>query len=221
MAVGVLRDGSPVIASGGGTVRVWRLADGTPLAHPLDLSEPAWVVALHDNIIVPRGRAGTSPSTSQPLDDPCEIASCSAAPADRHDHRIMAGYPVQRRRPPVITREAARRPARDSGTLSGTSAEEEQMTGKIMPLRERDTSTIQAGADAFLPSPRYANPNTRRGYTGVLDRLLAGLGAQPARWPRSAGRNWPTRRGWRTPLATVLPEVPICRRPGCHAIMPR
>ena len=51
------------------------------------------------------------------------------------------------------------------------------MTGKIMPLRERDTSTIQAAADAFLSSPRYANPNTRRGYTGVLDRVLAGLGA--------------------------------------------
>ena len=51
------------------------------------------------------------------------------------------------------------------------------MTGKIMPLRERDTSTVQAAADAFLSLPRYANPNTRRGYTGVLDRLLAGLGA--------------------------------------------
>ena len=37
-------------------------------------------------------------------------------------------------------------------------------TGKITPLRERDTSTIQALADAFLFSPRYANPNTRRGY---------------------------------------------------------
>ena len=94
-----------------------------------------------------------------------------------HQTVIMAGYPVQRGRPPVIMREAARRRARDSGTLSGTSAEEEQMTGKIMPLRERDTSTIQAAADAFLSSPRYANPNTRRGYTGVLDRLLAGLGA--------------------------------------------
>ena len=45
------------------------------------------------------------------------------------------------------------------------------------PLRERDTSTVQAAADAFLSSPRYANPNTRRGYTGVLDRLLARLGA--------------------------------------------
>ena len=51
------------------------------------------------------------------------------------------------------------------------------MTGKIMPLRERDTSTAQAAADAFLSSPRYANPNTRRGYTGVPGRLLAGLGA--------------------------------------------
>jgi len=39
------------------------------------------------------------------------------------------------------------------------------------------TSTVQALAGAFLSSPRYANPNTRRGYTGVLDRLLAGLGA--------------------------------------------
>ena len=51
------------------------------------------------------------------------------------------------------------------------------MTGIIMPLRERDTTTVQTAADAFLSSPRYANPNTRRGYTGVLDRLLAGLGA--------------------------------------------
>ena len=89
----------------------------------------------------------------------------------------MAGYPVQRGHPSAITLQAARRRLRDSGTLSGTSAEEEQMTGKIMPLRERDTSTIQAAADAFLSSPRYANPNTRRGYTGVLDRLLGGLGA--------------------------------------------
>ena len=95
------------------------------------------------------------------------------------DARIMAGYPVQRGHPSAITLQAARRRLRHSGTLSGTSAEEEQMTGKIMPLRERDTTTVQAAADAFLSSPRYANPNTRRGYTGVLDRLLAGLGASP------------------------------------------
>ncbi len=51
------------------------------------------------------------------------------------------------------------------------------MTGKIMPLRERDTTTVQAAAGAFLSSPRYASPNTRRGYTGVPGRLLAALGA--------------------------------------------
>jgi len=65
-------------------------------------------------------------------------------------HRIMAGYPVQRGHPPVITREAARRRLRDSGTLSGTSAEEEQNDRENLPLRERDAGTIQAAADAFL-----------------------------------------------------------------------
>jgi hypothetical protein len=49
------------------------------------------------------------------------------------------------------------------------------MTEKIMPLHERDTSTSQAAADAFLSSPRYANPNTHRGCTSVLYRLLAAL----------------------------------------------
>jgi hypothetical protein len=90
--------GHPVIASGGDdTVRVWRLADGTLFADPLDLSEPVWGgVALHGNIIV-TAVGGTSRSTSQPLHDPYEIASCSAASADRYDHRIMAGYPVHRR----------------------------------------------------------------------------------------------------------------------------
>ena len=53
------------------------------------------------------------------------------------------------------------------------------MTGKIMPLRERDAGTVQAAAGPFLSSPRYANPNTRRGYTGVPGRLLAALGASP------------------------------------------
>ena len=54
VAVGALPDGTPVIVSGGGdgTVRVWRLADGTPLAHPLDLSESVQGIALHRNLIV-------------------------------------------------------------------------------------------------------------------------------------------------------------------------
>jgi integrase len=46
----------------------------------------------------------------------------------------------------------------------------------VTALRERDTTTLQAAVDAFLSSPRCVNPNTRRGYAGVLDRLLAELG---------------------------------------------
>ena len=52
-----------------------------------------------------------------------------------------------------------------------------------MPLRQRDTSTVQAAADAFLSSPRYANPNTRRGYTGVLAAARP-RSCQPARTAR-------------------------------------
>ena len=103
---------------------MWRLADGTLLAHPLDLSEPVWGVALHGNIIVTA--VGGDIAIHQPsLHDPYEIASCSAASADRYDHRIMAGYQVQRGRPPVITPDVVRHPMRDSDTLSGTSAAEE------------------------------------------------------------------------------------------------
>ena len=54
VAAGALPDGTPVIISGGGddTVRVWRLADGTPVGEPLHL--PEWVqgVVVHGNIIV-------------------------------------------------------------------------------------------------------------------------------------------------------------------------
>ena len=35
-----------------------------------------------------------------------------------------------------------------------------------MPLCERGTRTIEAAADASLSSPRYANWNTCRSYTG-------------------------------------------------------
>jgi integrase len=47
---------------------------------------------------------------------------------------------------------------------------------KITALRERSTTT-QTAVDAFLSSPRCANPNTRRSCTGVLDRLLTHLDA--------------------------------------------
>ena len=49
VAVGALPDGTPVIVSGGGlgdsTVRVWRLADGTPVGDPLP-GHDGWVTAV-------------------------------------------------------------------------------------------------------------------------------------------------------------------------------
>ena len=108
-----------------------------------------------------------------------------------------------------------------------------------MPLRERDTSTIQAAADAFLSSPRHASPNTGRGYTGVLDRLLAGLGASrplaevsgeelagllehlreqraPATWNRNRGAVAAWRAASRLP-APVLPASAERRREHLNA----
>ena len=66
VAAGALPDGTPVIVSGGddGTVRVWRLADGTPLVPPLDLPEPVRAVAVHGNVIVTA--AGADIAVHQP-----------------------------------------------------------------------------------------------------------------------------------------------------------
>jgi len=60
VAVGALPDGTPVIVSGGSdrTVRAWRLADGTPLAHPLDLSESGGGIAPSRQYHRHPGRAG-------------------------------------------------------------------------------------------------------------------------------------------------------------------
>ena len=48
--------GAPVIVSGGGygdrTVRVWRLADGTPLVPPLYLPESIRAGTVHGTVIV-------------------------------------------------------------------------------------------------------------------------------------------------------------------------
>jgi hypothetical protein len=46
------------------------------------------------------------------------------------------------------------------------------MTGKSCRCAN-GTSTIQAAADAFLSSPRYANRNIRRGYTDNLGHWRA------------------------------------------------
>jgi WD40 repeat protein len=71
-----LPDGTPVIVSGSddGTVRVWRLEDGTPLARPLDLSISVGGIALHGNIIVTA--AGDYIAVHQPI-DPRSARNCS------------------------------------------------------------------------------------------------------------------------------------------------
>ena len=53
------------------------------------------------------------------------------------------------------------------------------------------TVTLAEAADAFLSSPRCANPNTRRAYTGALDRLLAELGPTASSPPSPATRSPP------------------------------
>ena len=67
MAVGALPDGTSVIVSGGGddAVRVWRLADGTPLVPPLDLLELVRGVAVHGSMIVTA--AGADIAVHQPM----------------------------------------------------------------------------------------------------------------------------------------------------------
>lgn len=52
------------------------------------------------------------------------------------------------------------------------------MAGKVTALRAAGP-TLQQAVDAFLSSKRCENPNTRRAYAGVLERLLTELG--PAR----------------------------------------
>jgi integrase len=65
---------------------------------------------------------------------------------------------------------------RDSDTLSGTSPGVAIMNATVAALPGRGATTVQAAVDAFLSSPRCTNPNTRRSYAGVLDRVLVDLG---------------------------------------------
>ena len=70
--------------------------------------------------------------------------------------------------------------------------------------------TLVETADAFLSSPRVADPNSRRAHAGVVDRLAAEhgphrqLAAVPAtRWPQPCAARMPhQRRHGRIPDAT-------------------
>jgi len=67
VAAGALPDGTPVIISGGDddrTMRVWRLADGTPVVPPLDLPESVQAVTIHGIVIVTA--AGADIAVHQP-----------------------------------------------------------------------------------------------------------------------------------------------------------
>ncbi len=46
--------------------------------------------------------------------------------------------------------------------------------------KDRDGTSVGVAVDAFLSSPRLANPNTARAYAAVLDRVLADLGSDRA-----------------------------------------
>jgi hypothetical protein len=106
---------------------VRQLADGTPLVP--SLIYPRRCLALPF--------MATSPSSLQPGPTSTSTSQTSRAPrtsqlfdfpdpdlpTELSDNGRLS---VQHGRPPVITWKAARRQARDSGTLSGTSAEEEQ-----------------------------------------------------------------------------------------------
>ena len=63
---GALPDGTPVIVSGDDdrTMRVWRLADGTPVVPPLDLPESVQAVTIHGIVIVTA--AGADIAVHQP-----------------------------------------------------------------------------------------------------------------------------------------------------------
>jgi hypothetical protein len=61
VAIGALPDGTPVIVSASGrTVWLWRLADGNPLAPPLDLPESLRDVAIYGDINVTATEADIS-----------------------------------------------------------------------------------------------------------------------------------------------------------------
>ncbi len=49
-------------------------------------------------------------------------------------------------------------------------------SGEVAAIRG-GAITLAEAADAFLSSPRVTSPNTRRAYAGVIDRLVAELGA--------------------------------------------
>ena len=68
VAAATLADGTPVIISRSGfdcSVRMWRIADGTPVVPPRDLPESVQAVAVHGDVIITA--AGADIAVRQPM----------------------------------------------------------------------------------------------------------------------------------------------------------
>ena len=144
MAAGALPDGTPVIVSGGGdgTVRVWRLADGTPVGEPLRGHDGVVYAvaagALPDGtpVIVSGGRDGTVRvwrlADGTPVVPPLDLPeSVRASPFTATSSSLRPGptspSTSQRSRDPCASccsiSGNSDRPAKrsDNGRLSGTT----------------------------------------------------------------------------------------------------
>jgi WD40 repeat protein len=102
VAVGALPDGTPVIVSGGsdGTVRIWRLADGSPVGEPLrghdDEVRAVAVGGLPTGtpVIVSGGSDGTVRiwrlADGSPVGEPLELGASVGSVSYRH-HEAAVG----------------------------------------------------------------------------------------------------------------------------------
>ena len=153
-------------AASDGTVRVWRLADGTPLVPPLDLPESVRAVAVHGNIIVTAAGADIAVhqlALPQPMPWLLFYFAEQRPAGKRSDNGRLSG---------TSGRDAWRgpgravQPVRDSGTLSGTSVEEEggEGTGTAQARRHprSKASSRQSQTDCRIPAKCTYTPAGRR-----------------------------------------------------------
>lgn len=92
--------------------------------------------------------------------------------------------------------------------------------------KEPTGPNLQVAVDAFLSSTRCANPNTRRAYTTVLDRVLTDLDGQRAlvevtgdelgvvldtAWGQAGPATWNRNRAALVLLALLVRQEPLPR----------
>lgn len=76
--------------------------------------------------------------------------------------------------------------------------------------------TLRGAVDAFLATPRCANPNTHRAYADVLDRILDQLGPGRALADVADGEIGDVLEElWGTAAASTWNQRPWPRRPSC------